>query len=272
MYRDLTPEEKSKPYARYFYLDPAPPDPGMLEKMEKPIDPAKALPIEKMNDLLNPGYMEVETGYCVMPDGSGYVAVHTKMPGVTVEMLHWWFAWHSLEDLRYKLWWPKGHYKVSLSEEARKKVLDPQVPLTQKFRGLTHHVVEDIGSGPEDIYISFLSPEDMGFDLSRFKPPNVATVIGANGLSAPAGAPESAPKAPAVMCHFVREIPGGVEFRTRFWMGYHIVDRKPKLLLPPGLRIPEAVPKGLGIHCILEYANLRAILPALFAEQGGKIG
>ena len=29
-------------------------------------------------------------------------------------------------------------------------------------------------------------------------------------------------KAPAIMLHFCREIEGGVEFRTRFWMGYRI--------------------------------------------------
>lgn len=272
MYRDLTPEEKAKPYAKYFYAPPAPPDPGLLENMKAPIDAAKALPIERINDLLNPGYMEVETGYCVMPDGSAYVAAHTKMPGVTVDMIHWWFAWHSLEDLRYKIWWPKGHYAISISEEARQKVLNPNLPLTQKFQGITHHVVEDVGAGPEDIYISFLSPEEMGFDMGRFVAPNVATVIGANGLSAPVGSPPDAPKAPAVMCHFVREIPGGVEFRTRFWLGYHIIDRRPRLLLPPGVKLPEMIPKGLGVHCLLEYANLRAILPKLYEEQRGVIG
>ncbi|WP_246615422.1 DAPG hydrolase family protein [Clostridium thailandense] len=30
--------------------------------------------LENINDLLNDGYGEVETGYCVLPNGSGYVA------------------------------------------------------------------------------------------------------------------------------------------------------------------------------------------------------
>lgn len=46
---ELTPEEKTRPYAKYYYQQPAPPAP-------------------------DPGYHEVEIGYCVMPDGSGYVA------------------------------------------------------------------------------------------------------------------------------------------------------------------------------------------------------
>lgn len=271
--RDLTPEERVKPYAKYYYMQPAAPDPAVLNLLQpgKPMDPAKALAVENINDLLDPGYMEVETGYCVLPNGAGYVAVNTKMPGVTTEMVNWWFAWHSLEDLRYKIWWPPGHFAVSISDEDRKKMLDPSRPITQKYQGITHHVVEDIGVGAEDIFISFLASEDMGFDMTRFKSPNVAALVAANGLSRPVGSPPDAPASPAVMCHFVREIPGGVEYRSRFWLGYHIIDKKPRLLLPPGVRVPEIVPFSLALHNVHEYSNLRAILPKIYEEEKGII-
>lgn len=271
--RELTPEESAKPYAKYYYLEPAPPDAGMLELIQrgKPIDPAQALPIENINDLLTPGSLEVETGYCILPNGAGYAAVNTKMPGVTAEMINWWMAWHSLEDLRYKIWWPQGHFSVSVSDEDRPKVLDPGRSLTEKFQGITHHVLEDVGNGTESIFISFLTPEEMGFDMSRFKTPNVAALVAANGLASPAGAPADAPNVPAVMCHFIREIPGGIEYRTRFWMGYHMIGGKPKLLLPPGIKVPEAAPFGLAMHNVLEYSNLRAILPQIYAEQKGEV-
>ncbi len=269
--KDLSPEEKEKTYSQYYTMTPAAPEPGALEAMEKPMDPAKALPIEDLNDLLNPGYMEIEAGYCSLPNGAAYVANYTPMPGVTVEMVNWWFAWHSLEDLRYKIWWPEGHLAVSISEEDRKKVLDPQRPDTLKFQGITHHVVEDVGVGIENITIRFLTPEDMGFDMRRFKAPNVGTIVAANGVSSPADAPPDAPKAPAVMCHFIRETADGVEFRTRFWMGYHIIDKKPNLLLPPDVKIPEAIPQALGRHNVFEYSNLRAILPDIYKEQKGVI-
>jgi hypothetical protein len=269
--KDLSPEEKAKPYSKYYYMEPVAPGPGMLEAMERPVDPAKALPIENINDLLDPGYMEVEAGYCSLPDGTAFVANYTSMPGVTVEMIHWWFAWHSLEDLRYKIWWPRGHFGISISDEDRKKVLDPQRPAPLKFQGITHHVVEDVGAGKEDIMISFLTPEDMGFDMSRFRAPNVGTIVAANGLSSPSGVPPEAPRAPAVMCHFIRETQDGIEFRTRFWMGYHILDKKPRLLLPPDVKIPEAIPRELGRHNVLEYSNLRSFLPQIYEEQKGII-
>jgi len=267
----LTDAEKLKSYAKYFYREPAKPNAELLAKMEKPIDAGKALLPENINDLLDPGYHEVEAGWCILPNGAAFAANHTKMPGVTVDMINWWFAWHALEDLRYKIWWPKGHYSACVSDEDRKKILDPERPITQKFQGITHHVVEDVGGGKEDIFISFLTPEDMGFDMKRFKAPNVGTLVAANGVSSPLNAPPGVPKAPAIMCHFIREIPGGIEFRTRFWMGYHIVDKKPKLLLPPGIKIPEVAPRNLATHNVLEYTNLASFLPEIYREQKGVI-
>ena len=122
---ELTPEEQAKPYAKYFTRVPAVPDPAQVALMGKPMDPAKALKPENMNDLLNPGYHEVESGWCIMPNGSGYVANHTKMPGVTLEMINWWFAWHALEDLRYKIWWPAGHFAATIPDPAVGPALRP---------------------------------------------------------------------------------------------------------------------------------------------------
>ncbi len=271
---DLSPEEKKKPYSKYFYRQPTPPAPERVSAMNRPIDPSKALPIERINDLLNPGYFEVESGWCVLPNGAGYIANLTPMPGVTVEMVNWWFAWHSFEDLRYKIWWPDGHFAVSISERDRAKVMDPARSLTQKFQGLTHFVIENIG-GPcaEKIAITFRTPEEIGFDMGRFKSPNVGTVVGANGTSLMLAPPPEVPnfKAPAFMCHFIREIPGGIEFRTRFWMGYHIVNKKPHLLLPAGVKIPDFVPAGLARHNVYEYANLASFLPQIYEEQKGAV-
>ncbi len=177
--RELTPEEEKKPYAKYFYRDPAPPEPEAMARMQNPMDPSKALPIENINDLLDPGYHDVEAGWCALPQGGLYIANHLKMPGVTVEMINWWFWWHSLEDLRYKIWFPPGHSGISVSDRDRAIILDPQTPTTHRFQGRTHYVLEDVG-GPcaEKIAISFMTPEDIGFDMDRFKSPNVETVAG----------------------------------------------------------------------------------------------
>lgn len=271
---ELTPEERAKPYAKYFFKEPATPPANRLEVMKAPMDPSKVLPIENINDLLDPGYHEVESGWCIMDNGAAYIANHTPMPGVTVEMINWWFAWHGLEDLRYKIWWPQGHFGVTVEDRDREKILDPDRPLTQKFQGITHYVIENVG-GPcaEKIAISFMTPEDLGFDMDRFKAPAVGTIVGANGVSLMLDPPPGIPnqKSPAVMMHFVREVDGGIELRTRFWMGYHIVDKKPYKLLPKGVRLPEMVPAGLATHNVWEYHNLASFLPQIYEEQGGVV-
>jgi hypothetical protein len=272
--RELTAEEQAKPYAKYYYRQHAGASPELAAQLvdPKPMDPADALPIERMSDLLDPGYLSGETGFCTLPSGGAYVAVNHPMPEVTKDMVDWWFAWHGLESLRYMLWSPKDHYAVDMSDADRAKVLDPATPMLLKFQGVTHHVHEDIGGGADDLYISFMTPEDFGFDMSRWKSPNVATLVAANVLIKVAAAPEGAPMMPVAMCHFIRELPqGGVEFRTRFWMGWQIVDKKPQFALPAGVKVPESVPAGLFEHCILEYSNLRMLLPEIYAEMGGVV-
>ncbi len=273
--RELTVEEKAKPYSKYYFRPHAGASPELAQilKDHKPMDPGQAQPIEEMSDLLKPGYLPGETGYCTLPNGGAYVAVRHPMPGVTADMVNWWFAWHGLESLRYMLWSPQDHYAVDMTDEDRAKVLDPDRPLLLKFQGITHHVYEDIGGGADDLWISFMTPEDFGFDMDRWHTPNVATLVAANVLIKAAGAPEGAPMMPVAMCHFVRDLPqgGGVEFRTRFWMGWQIVDKKPQFTLAPGLKVPAAVPSGLFEHCILEYSNLRVLLPEIYAEMNGEV-
>jgi hypothetical protein len=270
--RDLTAAEKAKPYSKYYFRPIVPPSPDKVAAMDNPIDPAKALPIERINDLLDPGYHEVESGWCILPNGAGYVANHTLMPGVSIDMVNWWMAWHGLEGLRYRLWYPPAHFDVTLNDKDRAKVLDPKRSLAAKNYGVTHFVVEDTGGGgPEKIAISFMSAEEVGFDMTRFKSPNVGTIVAANGVSLLINPPPGVPihKSAAFMIHFIREIEDGIEYRSRFWMGYHIVNKVPYLLLPNGVRLPDFIPAGLARHNVNEYANLASFLPAIYAEQKG---
>jgi hypothetical protein len=272
--RELTAEEKAKPYAKYYYLPSAQPAPHHAEMLRdlKPLDPAKADRIQDVNELLSPGYTEGENGYCLMPDGSAYVALRHPMPEATPEMIDWWFAWHGLEDLRYKLWYPEMHVSARVDPEDRAKILDPDRPPSLKFQGMTHHVVEDIGGGVLNaVDISFLTPEDFGFDMSRFHSPNVEALAAANVTARRVGDPADGPGLPVAFVHLVRKVDGGIEVRNRFWVGYQIVDKKPVLMLPPDVRIPEEAAQGLFLHDVQEFANLAAILPELYREMRGTV-
>jgi hypothetical protein len=126
-------------------------------------------------------------------------------------------------------------------------------------------------TGPEDIFIFFCHPSELGFDMDRFHPPNVAAMYGGYGWDMPVGSKPWQIRFPAIMCHFIREIPGGVEFRTRFWMGYTLIDTKPIIMLPYGVKVPEVAIQGLAEHNVREYTNLRNLLPGIYEELGGRI-
>lgn len=223
-----------------------------------------------MNDLLNPGELAIETGWCNLPDGTGFIANRNLYPDITPEMIDWWFAWHPLEDLRYRIWYPPQHAGISVSAEHRARLLDTSIPIRQRNWGVLHHVIEDTNSGMSHVDIQFMSPQDFGFDMTRWKAPYVATFAGGQGWSVPVGH-AGGRKAPALMCHIFRQTAAGLEHRTRFWIGYQLVDGKPQSVLPPGVSVPASVIQGLAQHNVCEFTRFKTFLPEVYQQFGGEI-
>ena len=267
----LTAEESARPYAKYFYEAIESPDPKHLAVMDEPCDASKAISPLQMNELLNPGNLDVEIGWCNLSDGSGFIANRTVYPDATAEMIDWWFAWHPLEDLRYRLWYPPQHGGIMVSDEDRRRLLDSSIPVAERNWGVLHHVVENVNCGMENVDIQFMSPAEFGFDMNRWKHPEVATFAGGQGWSSPVGLASDRPRVPALMCHIFRETSEGLEHRTRFWMGYMLSEGKPKLMLPPGVSVPTFVVQGLARHTVCEFARFKSLLPRIYREMGGEI-
>ena len=269
---ELSEEEKARPFSKYYYEDMPAPDPKHMAAMDQPVDPCSAISPEQLNDLLDPGYLDVEIGWCNMPNGSGFIANKTLYPDVTAEMIDWWFSWHTLEDLRYRIWYPPQHAGIMVSPESRRRLLDGTVPFAERNWGVVHHVVENCNNGMEHVDITFMSPADFGFDMSRFKRPAVATFAGGCGWAYPVVKDDDSIVAPAIMCHIFREVEGGLEHRTRFWMGYWFNESgKPEVCLPPGEQVPVAAVQGLARHNVSEFTRFRDFLPRIFKELGGKM-
>ena len=268
---ELTDEEKARPFSKFYYEDIPEPDPEHYAMMEAPCDPSKAIYPEQMNDLLNPGYLDVEVGWCNLENGAGFIANKGIYPDATAQMIDWWFAWHTLEDLRYRIWYPPQHAGIMISPETRKRILDDSIPLSQRNWGAHHYVTENCDNGMENITISFLSPKDFGFDMERFKQPNVATFAGGGGWAVEVDKSDESITAPAIMCHIFRDTPEGLEHRTRFWMGYRFSGGKPECTLPPGIQVPVEAVQGLARHNVKEFGRFKSFLPRIYAEFGGKM-
>jgi hypothetical protein len=264
--RNLTESEKKKPYAKYFYKELAEIPAEDLEKVNAgPVDPSTITPIADRNDLMKPGYLEVETGYTVMDDSSGFAATLVEMPGVTPEMLDWWFNWHPLEGLRYALWCPVAHTDISVKDPARH--LDSSgVALKERNYGSTHYPMEGFNlAGVQKIGIHFFSPEDFGLDMQMFEGPGISRAYCANVIIDLMKTPFN------VFFHAIRETDGGVEYRSRYWLGYTMKNGAPVRVKRPVPYKMKDLARNNCLHSLTEYNNLASFLPKLYEEMGGKI-
>jgi hypothetical protein len=269
--KPLAPYEEALPYSKYYYRDMTQPNPKLMGILSKgPMDPDKALPLSEMNQLLDPGYHEVETGYCIDKDGLGYIAVNSVLPGCTADMLRWWFIWHAAGgNLRYRIWNPKCHYAIAIADQDKRKIVDSRVPLRDKYTDMDHFVVEDVGNGTENIVIRFKKFENMGFDTDKFRSSPTVEIVGGYGSNESRDNPTGF-KGSAVMIHSIRDISGGIELRTRFWLGARIIEGKAYKVIPPFVRIPVEAPMGLAFHNVAEFSHLAAILPEIYEENKNK--
>lgn len=258
---ELSTNEKKFTYSKYFDFPMTPIPQEKLDILEAgPIAPEKMLKITERAKLFEPGYLDAETGYGVMEDGTGYVANMTFMPGVTTEMLEWWFAWHSLEDARYKIWNPEGHYYARTQDE--KKAMSHNMPMRERTWGTSRDVKTDMGNGPEDLVIEFKMPSEMGYDEAMIGTDACSTLMCANVHGAEAGQ-----RLPMVMTLMAREVEGGIEVRTRIWMGYQLLWGMTMKQLAKGESIPEEEVKGLFLQNVKKYNHLATILPLVYEEE-----
>lgn len=250
----VTEAEKRSPYYKYFERELTPVPQETLDKLaNNPLTPETVLQAPDLNKLFDPGYLPGEFGWTRLKDGTMVMANLTKMPGVTVEMFDWWFAWHGLEPMRYKIWDPEDHYYCLTRnpEQAR----DANLSMKERYWNTMHDVEEDTGTGKGKLTIPFRNPADIGFDPEKLK--SFAGTIVCAGSE----------KAPVIMCHFVRPIEGGIELRTRFWVGYCVKNGKPtKVKLPPPRLMPTKLVVSLLAHNVKEFTHLAAILPEVYEE------
>lgn len=255
----LTEQEKTLPYVKYFYRDLAPVAEEKLKIRDgAAADPSTAMPVSRISRFLDKDTGYLQSGFCVAPDGTGFVANTMFMPGVTKEMFNWWFAWHCVgPDLRYKLWDHDDHHYARADKP--EYILDPNVPMEQKSWGVNHEILEDIGLGVDELVISFKKPSDLGFDMDKIGGEGCAAMVCGVGVSS----------TPAIMAHKIIEQEGGVTMVSHFWMGYGMNDEGKLIkLVPDGVSIPEIAPRSLFGHCIKEYTNWASFIAEIYAEEG----
>lgn len=261
--RKLTEEQEKKPYAKYFsmFMDEygVPDNMKAITDLTKPLDPNNVLKITDIDKLLDPNYdSSRHQGWCLLPDGTGYVGQDFFYPGVTSEMFCWWFAWHGLEDTRYRIWDPKGHYGIKVSQRHMKKRLDQSLSWEDRNYGTTDYVMAYTADGISVVKICFLSPEDFGFNPELIKKSGLKTINTVSGKP-----DELNGNGPSI--RVLIDTPEGLIAKIYFWYGYTIIDKKP-VRLNDYILDPNVV-KIQTTHCAEEYTRLGKILPLVYAEN-----
>jgi hypothetical protein len=244
----------------------------VLPALRAPMPVEQALPNTPhgYDQLLEPGHLPGETGYCELPNGAGYVASLVPFPGCSGDMLAWWFWWHAVEPARYTLWYPTNHVRAtSLSPD---RLTAPGLTHEERYLGTTHRVVEYIGAKKVQILIQFVDPAELGMDTDRFADAGIVA-------HACARVSTDRPRAEVVtMLHLARETDDGFELRSRYWIGDHVtarVGRRDMQLdgvldrVPLRRRLAGApVAYEQLLHDQIEFTHLSTFLADIHAEFG----
>ena len=256
----LTPEEAALPIARFY--DRPIRLPGLLQQilLDHPLNPEDVpAPFDFERIIRREGYDGSEYGYCMMPDGSGYVATYNLIENCTPEMLDWWFPWMSTKakhqppdagNIRYKVWCPYGHYDHGLKLSPDGNVY---MCATEALDLCT------AGEAPDNIYMHPLDPQDFGLTenyLAELRQLGISVNISYETFDYPG----------MHLCMQVKRLleNGKVEMMGREWMGYGVRDGK--IVREPATPVDEAFLREVVLHCTTEMLHLDDILPEIYNE------
>lgn len=263
---ELFPEEKRMPLAKYYYDYPMK---DLTEDLKEkifgpPMDVQDAVKPEHFIDWLKPcgQYEKVENGYCMFPDGSGYICTYMKIPeGIDVKKIFWYLNWlnvHSRSmvlghgNLRYKIWNPADHWDHYF------------VNWTDKSDGI--HTTESLDLGEGDrkyntIRHAFPLRE---FGLTDEKIQEIKT-SGCNVSETSDWESFDEPGAHLTLGQ-IRPCPeGGFERRSVEWIGWRPA-RGGQLIREPRTACSEEYLRKVAYHTLLEWHHLLDFINDLYEE------
>lgn len=261
-------EESYKSYIHRPYVDL--PEQVIKSLSGSPVAEKDILPFGKINELLAPGYLPVEIGYCNLRDGSIFTAMHTDMPGVTGEMIDWWYWWNPMHPLRYMMIHPRDHFGTGI-QGGLEEYSNRKGPYRSRIWNTVTYPVEDVGAGRDIVRMEFVRPDEFGLDMEKFAKSRIETAICAR-----VGSRKKRIRQHGYMCHLVRKVKKGVEVRSRCWIGKKILlngfsagSVVTKIINRRFIK-KKLIPRQIGytycIHCSLELNKLASILPELYSR------
>ena len=242
----------------------APPPARVRAAIGAGVRPDGAFPLRDAVALLDAAELPFEDGVLRNPDGTLIVRTRSELPGVTPAMVDWWFAWHLASSERYRLWHPPAHVSCATARDISRQADTPGA-----YVGSTGRVTEYVGRRKLHLSITFVDPRRYGLTPDALAAAgNAVAVCGRTALRTPR-------IATGHLIHVVRNVPGGSEMRSCFWLAdvdvglpiaAGLVNR---VINHPALRRRSA-PDQLGLdlltHCSEEMHHFSRFLPDLYAR------
>lgn len=223
-----------------------------------PVAPPLLPSFEGIAEWLRDERPRLEDGFTV--EGTrAQLMLRTELPGVSPRMVDWWFAWHSDDPARYKLWHPAAHVHATWGRRP---------PSAERCVGGVSIVDEYLGHELGRFAIAFLEPRTLGFRDEELATASVT--VARVGIA-------DAPIEAGYLLHHVKPVLGGSEMRSFFWLGgafagARLGGRVGEAVVSLGssfLRPTLADARALLLHCAEEMSHLATFLPALHAEDAG---
>ncbi len=268
MYRELSPEEKKLPLAKYYDNYPLYPLPPLQRQILNggPMNPADVIPAENWLDALMPtGYPKIIFGYCVMPDGSGFCTeYYTTSASITDEMMEWYMEFINRRsknmppnqgNLRYKIWcpvdnWDHGYVNGVNSED-----------------GCWSIGAQDLGkSNPWTHRMEFKNRVNLReYGLTKKR----EAALRKAGCKWSATWEDFDDPGHHLWIKLTRPLPqGGTEILRYEWIGYYAGNGM--IIRDRDTEVSETYLKDLLAHNTVMHLHLQQFLPDLYAEYSGK--
>ena len=252
----LTAEEQADPFAGFYYEPIGDPDPDILDALrpDNPMPPQWSIGFEDIEQLFRPEGLDHPCGFCLRPDGTGYMSMRVDMGSVTPEMRAFFYTrFLDAKPLYYRIWLPGFH-------------IDHRKPFTESFgwgqgRVCFRREIIPMNSPPDYRALGLSAP------MEELDP---------HFLSVACSSAEFVPLDPAdggfynvMLGVYKKNDRGGVVGNCVSWFGVDIVDGKPVRMLPEGETMDLEKVRLYTCHQAYEMTRLRDILPAIFAQAKG---
>lgn len=272
MYNTLPPltlAEQQMPLARFYYNYPMKDlsDEIKAEIFAPPVDPESVVKAENFLDWLKPygEYSDRENAYCMMPDGSGYIATYMRFPkDMDVKKAYWYLGWMNFHprsqpegtgNLRYKIWNPADHWDHYY------------INWTDSSEGI--HTTESLDMGEGDRKYDAIRHDfnlrEYGLTQERID------ALKASGLNVNeySGWESFDFEGAHLTLGQIRPCPeGGYERRSVEWIGWRPLNGK--IVRVPKTPCSEAYLRKVAYHTIIEWVHLGEIINDLYAEYYDK--